>query len=145
MILRKVLCLFLGAVLACVAGTGIYLWSTYISDSVSEGSAYGFTIGETKRQVFDAAAGALRRANPGDSRIFIQQRVSGAAAASWGVSDGFNLMHETLLRESSFGILSKRDRWTFFFSASMNDTLSLKFCGEVLCNIYRHRQRFEIP
>lgn len=145
MTLRKLALSLFCLVAVCVVAIGGYLWSTYIDESVSEGSAYGFSIGQTKREAFGAASGALRQANPGDTRIFVQDKVSGETASALGVPDGFVLMHETLLHESSYESFSERDRWTFFFSASFRDTLSVKFCGDAICKIYRHRQHFEIP
>ena len=50
----------LGVAVLIPAGYVAYLYGTYIDETLTSGSGYGFTIGQSKRQVYEAAGQELR-------------------------------------------------------------------------------------
>jgi hypothetical protein len=105
-----------------------YLALTYIDETVVEGTSYGYTIGQSKREAFSVAQQQFRR----------------GAIAGLHVSDPFESFAPD---EPHWGLLESNDRWTLFFSEEDNffNTLKLKFTGDQLEEIHRHRQYFELP
>lgn len=123
----------------------MYLWIGYIDKTISVGQAYGFTIGDNKIDSYKKASGMLKRLNINDSPIFIDVVIPESSSALLSTDTGFTVMVQTLLHESGFSNFRTKDKWNFYFHGTYFDSLSLSFCGENLCEIHRHRKRFELP
>jgi hypothetical protein len=123
----------------------LYFWVGYINKTVSVGDAYGFTIGDSKIETYKKASGMLKNLSINDSPIFIDVVVTDSSSLLLSTNSGFTVMAQTLLHESGFVNFKEKDKWSFYFHGTYFDSLSLKFCDERLCEIHRHRKRFEIP
>jgi hypothetical protein len=105
-----------------------YLYLTYIDEAVVTGSAYGYTIGQSKRDVYEIATHQFR-----DNEI-----------------SGIHIMEPFETFDPSpgnFAMVESGDLWTVF-PAERNDffdTVDLHFEDGALTKVHRHRQRFELP
>ncbi len=135
---------FLGicaVVVTAVAGYGSYLWSTYIDETVVAGSAYGFTIGDDKQTTYSKASAVL---TPFPNTVFTLVTVSAETEAVFGGMPGNQLFVQALLFPEGYEAFSEEDIWEFYFEASVWNSIKLTFCDGRLCEIYRHRQYFEL-
>lgn len=123
----------------------LYLWMTYIDESVYSGSAYGLHIGASKREVYDAIPLALYKLKGHGDSVFIQIKSSEKTAAILAAKVGSGVMIKPLFDEVGFDSFAKKDSWRFYINASFFNTLKLDFCDEKLCKIRRHRKYFELP
>lgn len=146
---RKKLALAIGSIaLALLVGVGgyiLYLWATYIDEAVDSGQAYGFSIGDTKRETFKKLPIAFEQLGSDRQQIFIEVRAGDVEAKRLGVSPGRHVMVKPRLDAAGFDSISAHDQWAFYIGPSHRDFLRLSFCGENLCRIYRHRKYFELP
>ena len=122
-----------------------YLWYTYIDETVTSGEAYGFTIGDTKFDTYNKISGAISDLNYHPSSVFIEIEVNEDLSELLATDPGYKIMANTLLHEGGYNSFKGKDRWDFYFNRSYFNSLSLKFCEDKLCEIYRHRKFFEIP
>jgi len=122
-----------------------YLWYTYIDETIMAGEAYGFEIGDDKLTTYKKAPMALANIKGHASLVYYEVKSDLASAELLGASPGYNVMVEATLHEIGYPIFKLRDRWDFYVDGSYFNVLSLKFCDERLCEIYRHRKNFEIP
>lgn len=146
--MRTVLLFILSLLLGiCVGGAcvAIFLRVSYKNETVTEGGAFGLTIGQSKRQVFDNVGVAFQQLSPTDTRIFMEVKVDEALAKALGMTSGQTAMVQTHLESSVFGRLESQDNWRFYVNGSYFNSLSLTFCQERLCEIHRHRKFFELP
>ena len=111
----------------------IFLWTTYISDEVTEGRKYGYFIGATKEATFERAV-AESQLNP-QMYLYI----------NYGPRAGDII--QTELSSLSIGDVAEHDRWLLLYDGNnkFSNSLRLTFKNEKLAEIYRHRQYFELP
>jgi len=131
-------------VIAIVAIYGFYLWNTYIDESTVQGSAYGFAIGETKEEVYKKAPSLLFKLSS-NNMFFTMVKVDSGSQEILATRLDFPILTQTLLHEVGYERFKLKNTWEFYFEGSFSDSLRLKFCDEILCEIYRHRQYFELP
>lgn len=137
-------------VAACVAivlvlGWALYQYIYYIDETVTEGDAYGLTIGSTKRETYSNIGRVFQRISPDNPRVFILRQVS-EETSTWALArPGRHLFVETPLEAGWFSELEHEDVWEFYIGPSFINSLTLKFCEERLCEIHRHRKAFELP
>jgi hypothetical protein len=119
--------------MALVAGYISFLWASYISETTSSGSAYGFTVGSSKFQ----SAAALTD--------FRQTHPKASVYVSYGsrVGDHFTVPAS----ETQLNALRPHDQWDILLNGpgEFNDSVRLTFNEGRLVDIYRHRQYFELP
>ena len=132
---------------ALVLGAGYvgYLWATYLSEVTTSGEAYGLTIGDSKHQAYEKLPSAFRTLNPADPRVFMEITAEGSTAQALAVEPGKHVMAQTHLDAVGFAALASSNDWQFYVGASYHDSLTLTFCDERLCRIYRQRKRVELP
>ena len=100
---------------------------------VTEGNAYGFSIGMTKKQVFDVAKSQYE-----GKMIYMLNLVDDK-----GVK---NAAHVNLkFSEEQFLQIESRDMWEFYFKKTFRNMLRLTFENEELVSIYRHKKFTELP
>ena len=122
-----------------------YLWFTYIDESVTVGSAYGFQIGDKKKDVYESLPLKLNNLKEADESIFIQIKVTDEIATTLATRTGFDVMIEPLFHDVGYTVFSSQNTWYFYINGSFFNSLKLEFCEEKLCKIYRHRKYFELP
>jgi len=122
-----------------------YLWCTYIDETVTTGHAYGFSIGDGKLETYKKFPEVLGKLNSHASSIYIEIKVDAEHAELLATKPGYTMMVETLLHDVGYPAFQSKSRWDFYFDGSYFNSLTLKFCGETLCEIYRHRKYFEFP
>jgi hypothetical protein len=121
-----------------------YLWVTYIDETVSDGEAYGFQIGESKFDTYEKAGSVLSHIE--NSRgLYIQVKVTKESEELLATRIDYSLLVQTRLHDVGFGRFSELDRWEFYFDGSFFNSITLKFCENKLCEIHRHRKYFELP
>lgn len=143
-LLILVSCVIAGIVLPVAIWVG-YLYATYISDDVTVGDAYGFSIGDSKQEAYEKVRRAIAEIHPEDRRVFIEVKVSNEAAEFLATNPDYPVMVEIYLHDIGFERFASMDRWEFYLSAKRFDSLTLTFCDDRLCSIYRHRKNFELP
>lgn len=120
-----------------IGGNILYCWLTYIDDTVTEGSAYGFTINETKEEVYQKAREVFS-----DKPVYILYPLN---SRNWGPHLRYYFTPE------EYYMLANQDFWRLYFRSdkdkyhSYSDSLKLKFKDNKLIRIHRHRQFFELP
>lgn len=127
-------------VILLIASYFFYLWRTYIDDKVIYGEAYGFTIGDNKIETYKK----INNPFMGEKNIFIQVKVDKNNAEFLATNPNYTIMIEPMFHEVGYPLFMDKNEWNLYFNASFFNTLSLKFCDEKLCEIYRHRKMFEI-
>ena len=127
---RKAIALFL---LVPVAGCVGFLWASYISETTSSGSAYGFSIDSSKAESA-AALSDFRRAHP-KAVVYVS---SGPRAG-----DHFT----ALASEDQLHLLQPHHQWDILLNGpgEFRNVVRLTFKEDRLVDIYRHRQYFELP
>jgi hypothetical protein len=123
----------------------IYLWATYINDTVTSGSGYAFKIGDTKKEVYDRLDVAFGELAGNKQGVFIQIKSNSEMEKFLATESGFDVMISPLFHNVGFVQFEKKDLWQFYIGASYFNTLKLEFCDGKLCRIHRHRQYFELP
>lgn len=124
----------------------LYLWVTYIDETVVQGAAYGFEIGDTKSETYKKAIGALvGLSRSGHTLPFIEVKVNKKNEEFLATKSDYTLLVQTLLHDVGYDIFYEKDIWKFYIDGSYFNSIRLKFCGNKLCEIHRHRKYFEMP
>lgn len=115
-----------------VFGYVAYLAATYIDETVTFGSAYGFDIGASKQHAFASVAQ-------------LEKHPNAVIYASYGPRAGDYFTVSPL--PERFEQLQKHDRWDVLLDGDGQffDSVELTFRDNRLVKIYRHRQHFELP
>jgi len=124
------LVLLVGFIYLC--GYGVYCWLTYIDETITTGDAYGFCVGDSKLETYQRAGQQFQEktvwfAYPPDYRQAVVRRNTTFS------DDEFDLL-----------ALGEQNKWQLYFG-SFFDTIQLSFTNDRLVEIYRHRQKFELP
>ncbi|MEH6467096.1 MAG: hypothetical protein V7722_05655 [Porticoccus sp.] len=134
--MNKILKSLLIIILLPILATGSYvffLWATYIDNTVTEGSKYGFTIGTSMEQTYQDILSVKEKY----SKLMLY--------ISYGPRAGDNMTvpptkenFETALSSEFWELLLDGDGEFF-------NVIRLKSDNNVLTEIYRHRKYFELP
>lgn len=105
-----------------------FLWSSSLHEVVEKEEAYGFTIGSSKAKVL---AHLLDKFEKGIETIdLVYGDKSSRRASLSSTSEYFN----------------DSNKWVIMFdSAYFFDSVTLEFCEDNLCKLFRKRQYFETP
>lgn len=133
------------AALVVIGGYFLYLKATYLDRAVDTGEAYGLSIGDTKQEVFANLRPAFREIGASEDEIFIEIRTDEVSAKGLQVSPGRHVMVRPKIDVFGADNFSADEQWTFYIGPAHRNFLRLKFCGETLCRIYRHRKYFDLP
>lgn len=146
--IKYITTLFIYAVIGIaimIAAYAFYLWYTYIDETITHGQAYGFVIGDDKLGTYKKAPISLGRLKNHSSSIYIEVKSDSDCAKLLAVKPDYVVMVEALLHDVGYSVFESKNQWDFYINGSYFNKLSLKFCDEKLCEIYRHRKYFEIP
>ena len=111
----------------------IFLWATYIDNTIVSGSKYGFTIGDDKREVYEG----IRKQGKSYPNLYFYIR-TGERAGDSIEAHVDSVLLETIKDYESWGI--QYDGKHEYFNV-----LKFKFNGSKLIEIHRHRKYFELP
>lgn len=129
----KMLGVIAAVFLVFLGGYFTFMYVTYIDETVVEGSAYGFTVGHGKEETYEAAARQYADINVRIRHPLKDQK-------QYGPLISFSFSKE------EYYILRERTRWRIYLSKErLSDLVDLKFKGDNLVSIYRHRKYFELP
>ncbi len=110
----------------------IFLWLSYIDNTVLSGESYGFTIGQTKSQTYRNVLKSIER-NP-KLKIHI----------NYGPRAGDNM---TFSPTNNYIKAQNHNNWSLLLDGDNEffNVIRLKFENNKLSEIYRHRKYFEMP
>ena len=116
-----------------VGGYVGYLAATYIDETVTSGSAYGFSIGSSKQQAIEQAS-ALRETHP-NAVLYVD--FGPRAGDRFTVSPTLDQIER----------LEPHDQWSCQLDGPKEffNTVRLTFLDDRLVEIHRHRKYFELP
>lgn len=109
----------------------LYLYITYIDNIVLEGSAYGYNIGDSKKDVYMRAKDIHER----DSVYIVYPK------GSYG-TDAFK---KIIFSTDDAELFFKEHSWKFYYGITRKNFIELTFENNKLLSIYRRRQNFELP
>ncbi len=130
-IIGTIISLFTGVgVVLYVGGYIGYLYATTIHDVVKEGEKYGFQIGMTKEEVWHQLPEMGEQAPIG--YVFSRPRLE------YGP-----LRFDAELKQRIF----QEERWNLYYDDEWKwrDSIDLTFQNDILVEMYRHRQYWELP
>jgi hypothetical protein len=122
-----------GFLVLLFAGYIAYLAATYIDESVSAGTAYGFEIGLSNKQSFQSV------------RKLLDKYPNLVIYYSYGNKAGDNeTVHPV---DNEYPKVEAQDRWTLLLDGDgkYHNVIKLSFEENKLIRIYRHRKYFELP
>lgn len=129
---QKTLVVAVLAPILAIAGYIGYLWATYLDETVTSGTAYGFTIGASKQETLRSASSL--RSHP-HAVVYV----------SYGprAGDNFTIAPSPTHIEQ----LQGHDRWDVLLDGDGKffNSARLTFRDGKLVEIHRHRQHFELP
>jgi len=114
-------------------GLCIYFYFAYGHNIVTEGEAYGFSIGMTKKKAYEAAKIQFA-GKPRYMPDLLDKK--GVLSASHTEVD---------YSASQFDQIESRDLWNFYFTVGYLNGLRLTFEDDKLVTIYRYKQIVEFP
>ena len=123
----------------------LFLWGTYINESIHEGEAYGFVIGQTKEQAYRAITRELPKHLQPSDRPMVEVEVNDSMASALATDPGHRIVVAPVFNMTGFPLFAERDNWEILVNGSYMNVVKLHFCGEELCEIHRHRKYFELP
>ncbi|UTP72338.1 hypothetical protein NLG07_10125 [Alteromonas sp. LMIT006] len=107
----------------------VFFWLSAIHEIVEEGSAFGFSIGMSKNEVLSNLQTSPEKSIDAINLVSADNKSSKIG----------NLLQNPEYFYSS-------DKWVVMFdSAYFFDNVTLEFCSERLCKIFRKRQYVETP
>ena len=126
----------LGIVLSPIIALAFYLvflWATYIDETIISGEKYGFTVGSSKEDVFQNVL--LQHKSHPDLFLYI----------NYGGQAGDYI--EVPASSISFQEIKDFKEWTLLYDGEGEyfNVLRLRFDDASLASIYRHRKNFELP
>ena len=128
-----------------VGGYIAYLWLTYIDETITSGQAYGFMIGDDKLTTYKKSPTSLAKLEKHNSVVYMKIISNSDTAGLLAAAPEQTIMVEAVLHQVGYPRFKELNQWDFYIDGSYFNRLSLKFCDERLCEIYRHRKYFEGP
>ncbi|MDR6982673.1 hypothetical protein J2X32_001291 [Rheinheimera pacifica] len=105
-----------------------FLWLSSLHEVIEEGEAFGFTIGASKEEVISHLIDTSEKSIKTINLVYGDQ--SSRLATLSSPSEYFN----------------DSDKWVVMYnSAYFFDNVTLEFCEDNLCKLFRKRQFFEMP
>jgi len=127
----KVFLVGIGIVSILIGGYVGYLWITYIDDTITVGSGYGFEIGSDKEEVFVTL-----------KELYADKKIS--VEYEYNPYDQSQSKFPQLDFVKDRPLFYSKNLWTFYFN-HIDNILEFRFENGKLIEIYRHRQFFELP
>jgi hypothetical protein len=121
------------ALIIIIAVYVLFLWASTIHDSVTEGSKYGLTIGDTKQQTY--------------LRILELKKEYPLQVIYTYVPSQTRVQDEHIKLSYDFEELKLYKQWRVYFKGDgeYSNSIRLNFDNDKLINFYRHRQYYELP
>jgi len=105
-----------------------FVWLSSLHEVIEEGEAYGFTIGASKAEVISHLTDSSEKSIKAMNLVYGNQTSKLVSLSS--PSEYFN----------------DSDKWVVMYnSAYFFDNVTLEFCEDNLCKLFRKRQFFEMP
>jgi len=117
---------------------------SYESELVVEGVYRNLNIGMEKRVVYEKLPSLLKSIDD-DLVYFRSIEVNEPLSRELGVPEGMSIFVQTRLLSTEFDFFENSESWELFIDGNYGHSITLKFCNNSLCEIYRHEQRFELP
>jgi hypothetical protein len=129
----KSLLIIISLPILAIAFYVLFLWATYIDNTVTEGSRYGFTIGSTVEQTYQDIQ-SLKEKYP-ELMLYI----------SYGPRAGDNMTVPPT--KENFNTAISSEFWDLLLEGDGEffNVIRLKSENGALTEIYRHRKYFELP
>ena len=108
-----------------------YFYAIYVDDTISDGTGYGFTIGEDKLSAFK-----IINSNSLSNKVYAIQ--VGVDSNSFKLVDIHQDAFEEINRFNTWNLLLREER-------DFLNTIQLTFADNKLTKIYRHKQWLELP
>jgi hypothetical protein len=126
----KILIFVLVSILALYVA---FLWITYIDNTTTSGSKYGFTIGTSKEEVYD--------------QIILQQQPYPDLYFYVRTGKQSKDLIEAPVKSVPLARIKNYERWELQFDGKHEyfNVLKLTFVENRLIEIHRHRKYFELP
>ena len=124
----KVFLVGFGIVVMLMAGYVGYLKITYIDDTVTDGSGYGFDIGDNKEEIFATL-----------QKLYADKQIS----LDYNPYSKDQPAYQQLDFEKDIPLFYEENSWMFYFGHKDN-IIRFRFEKEKLVEIYRHRQFLEL-
>lgn len=125
--------------LVSIAGMIAFLYSSSIDKSITSGSAYGITIGNSKQTIFTKLPAVYENAvgknqkNSVTLHLFFEEPHNPTFVSS-------------KLSELDYSEFESSNSWQLFFNTTyFFDSVTLEFCDSKLCEIKRYRYYLEYP
>ncbi len=123
----------------------LFMWLNYEDRTFSGGSAYGFSIGQSKEKCFKNIYNNLTSLESGFTEIYIAITVTEGIEGSLVSEAGKKLLVQTYLDDEHAGDFMNTDKWKFYLNASYFNFIELTFEDGNLAEVYRHKKKFDIP
>ena len=123
----------------------LFLWITYISEEIQSGEAYGFVIGQSKKDVYRSIPKELPKHLYSHDVMMIQVEVESAYSEFLATDAGHSILISPVFSLVGLSEFSKKNEWAIYINGSYKNVIKLKFCDDRLCSVYRHRQYFDLP
>ena len=121
--------------LMLIIGYIAFFYITYIDDAQTSGSAYGFTIGSTKKETVE------------DIKKLLNNHPNVVVHINYGPRVGDNKFIK--IDKTTYFELESHNRWWILLDDTsdhvFSDSIRLTFNNERLSKIHRRRQYFELP
>lgn len=130
-LLFKISCVIVIIAICAVLGYIVYLWATYIDETITSGEGYGLKIGDTKEQVYRKARGLFK-----DKKVYFLHPMD---------KQNYGPHKELKYSSEDYEIIKDRSKWDFYFTEDFFDSIKLTFKDNYLIEIHRHRKKFELP
>ncbi len=116
-----------------ILGYVLFLWATTIHDTVTKGSKYGFTIGNTKHQTYLDIV-KLRDDYPN-------------LVVYTYVTPTYGGQNRHIKLDDNFELMNVHQQWRVYLKGDGEyfNSVRLNFDSDKLINFYRHRQYYELP
>lgn len=117
---------------------------SYESNLVKEGSYKGLNIGAKKQEAYEILSRLLKDID--DDRIFFISHEAGRdLSAILSITSGMRVLVQTRLLPTEYDFFKDLDAWEIYIDGDYGHSIKLTFCQELLCEVYYHKQRFELP
>jgi len=137
----KLALVLLGIPVLFIVALVAYNYFTYIDETVTKGTAYGFKIGQTKEEALLTAKELYKNENI----KFAHSHPVKSNAGSLIIKQLSEVDENLIIEIDEYMKNYPSDKWDFLFEGSFFNRVTLKFKDRRIVEITRHRQNFELP
>ena len=122
-----------------------YTSHSTLSEEISEGAIYGFSIGSEKSVVYSQLMRNLAPLTKNKFVYYTKSNEPELVRQYSGDETSEGILVQTRFLPSNFERFRKLNQWKVYFDGDPNNYIEFAFCGESLCRIKRYRQYYELP